>query len=115
MSGSSDPLPRPYATQQSVVFARQILSGSLSIIEGSVKLASLAHDIVPEWYSDPDFLVFGVISSDTDHLPTGTVRSYWSASALAREDGNIANYELRARDDVQTACQNIIQRFGGQE
>jgi hypothetical protein len=91
--------------------AKAVLSGELGIIEGSVRLSALSHGIVPVWHEDKDFLVFGVLASDTDHLPTGSARQYWSSAALAREDQNIARIEASAEANVIAACKNIIARF----
>jgi hypothetical protein len=91
--------------------AKVMLSGELGIIEGSVRLAALSHEIVPVWHEDRDFLVIGVLASDTDHLPTGSARQYWNPAALAREDQNIARIEAGAKADVIAACKNINRAF----
>ena len=88
-----------------------MLSGEISLIEGCVRLYALSHDLVQTWHDDPDFLVFGVVASDTDHLPTGSARKYWSSDALAREDLKIAAYEAKSRADILAACQSIVSRF----
>jgi len=95
-----------------VATAKAVLSGELGLIEGCVVLSGVAHGLVPRWHDDPDFLVFGVVASDTDHLPTGSARKYWNPDALAREDQRIAEYGAKSRTDIVTACQNIIARFG---
>lgn len=100
-----------WATQSAVETARAVLSGNVGIIQGSVRLASLAHDIVPNWTADEDFLVFGVLSSETDHLPVGSARQYWSQVALADADQEISRIEQSARDEVVRACANVIKRF----
>jgi uncharacterized DUF497 family protein len=51
-------------------------------IEGCIALARHAHDIVPNWAIDQDFVVFGAIASSTDHLPFGQIRTRWSATAF---------------------------------
>jgi len=56
--------------------AEAILAGDLGIIAGCVRLAALAHDAVPNWAADKDFVVFGALASETDHLPTGSARKY---------------------------------------
>jgi hypothetical protein len=100
-----------YAKQSAVEIAQAVIAGRIGIIEASVRLASLAHDIVPIWVDDEDFVVFGVLSSETDHLPTGSARQYWSATALAEADVDIARIEQNAREDVLRACTNVIKRF----
>jgi hypothetical protein len=91
--------------------AQAIIDGKLDFIEGSVRLASFAHDLVPEWALDKDFVVLGAFASDTDHLPYGTARQYWSKEALWEADGEIQAREDNNRDAILRACRNIIARF----
>jgi hypothetical protein len=94
-----------------IELAQSILSGELSLIPGSRRLAALAHDLVPDWRVDEDFVVFEALSSESDHLPTGAERQYWSRSALAREDQNIAHLEAHWCDRVRRACHHVIERL----
>lgn len=100
---------------QAVAAAKAVIAGELGIIEGAVQLSSLAHEIVPVWHKDKDFLIFGALISETDHLPTGTARKFWGVEALARADQNIARIEASARDNVLAACRSIIARFDTEE
>lgn len=81
------------------------------MIEGSIALAAYAHHIVPDWRVDPDFVVFGAIASNADHLPFGQVRSQWSTAALARADEEIEGITEGSRTQVRQACENVIARF----
>lgn len=92
--------------------ARAVLDNELGIIERSIKLAAYAHSVVADWATDPDFLVFGVLASETDHLPFGAVRDRWSVTALAKADAEIGVITQRNRDNVRQACENVIARFG---
>jgi hypothetical protein len=100
-----------HARRSAVETAQAVIAGKIGIIEGSIRLASLAHDVVPNWVTDEDFVVLGALSSETDHLPTGSARQYWSATALAEADVAIERIEQNAREDVFRACTNIIKRF----
>jgi len=100
-----------YSRRSTVETAEAVLARKIGIIEGSIRLASLAHDVVPDWVADEDFVVLGALSSETDHLPTGSARQYWSATALAEADVAIARIEQNAKEDVFRACTNIIKRF----
>jgi hypothetical protein len=92
--------------------ARAVLDGELDIVEGSIKLAAAAHSAIPDWRTDPDFVVFGVIASQIDHLPFGAIRDRWSDAALANADAEIEAITESNRDKVRQACQNVIARFG---
>jgi Protein of unknown function (DUF2489) len=91
--------------------ADAVASGRLGIIEGCRSLSTLAHDLVPDWRVDEDFVVFGAVNSETDALPTGTARQYWDSAALSREDVNIERAEALYREQVVSACRNVIKRF----
>src|SRR5277367_2091063 len=91
--------------------AQAMLDQDLGIIEGAVALAAYAHQVVPDWRVDPDFVVFGALSSSTDHLPIGEVRARWSDAALTKADAEIADITEKHRDSVFRACENVIARF----
>jgi|KBSSwiStaDraftv2_1062776.scaffolds.fasta_scaffold52565_4 hypothetical protein len=91
--------------------AQAVLDGEIGVIEGSIVLAARAHDIVPERAADPDFVVFGVLASETDHLPFGEVRSRWSDAALSKADAEIEAITEGHRMKVRQACENVIARF----
>ena len=100
-----------WSQAQAVRLARDILSGHVGLLEGCIPLASVAHDAVPDWRVDEDFVVFGAISSEITDLPFGQVRQRWSNGALARADLEIARYTETVRDRVYGACRNVIERF----
>jgi hypothetical protein len=91
--------------------AAAVISGRVGTIEGCRTLSSLAHDLVPDWRVDEDFVIFCAVASETDALPTGTARKHWAPAALAREDQEIKRAEQTYRDAVVAACHNIIARF----
>jgi hypothetical protein len=81
------------------------------VLEGCIPLASIAHGVVSDWASDPDFVVCGTVASEIDALPFGPVRERWSSAALARADANIARYSDAMREQILEACRNIVARF----
>ncbi len=103
--------PIVWSLRDALKTAEAVLAGELGIIEGSITLAAYAHEVVPDSRVDPDFVVFVVIASETDHLPFGRVRDLWSATALARADTEIEAITLRRRAGVRQACENVIARF----
>jgi hypothetical protein len=104
-------LPNVQAQAEAVRKARAILMGELGVLEGCIPLASLAHDVVPDWRIDPDFVVFGAVASEVDALPLGQARAHWSSEALAKADLEIARYTQFSKDQVLAACRSIISRF----
>ena len=99
------------AQAEAVQKARAIVAGELGVLEGCIPLASLAHDVVPDWRVDPDFVVFGAVASEIDDLPFGAVRDRWSSDALAKADQRIERYTRDSKDQVLEACRSIISRF----
>jgi hypothetical protein len=104
-------IPPAWPLRDALRVARAVLDGEISTIEGSIKLAGYAHDVVPAWCVDADFVVFGALASETDHLPVNRVRHLWSASALSRADEEMEAITVRHRASVQRACENLIARF----
>ena len=111
MTEKPTPPPRDWPLSEALDAARDVVAGNLGILDGCIKLASLAGDIVPDWTVDPDFRIFGSVASDTDHLPFGTVRARWSDAALARAGMELALIEADVRTNVIAACQRILARF----
>jgi hypothetical protein len=100
-----------WARHSVVGAATDMLQGRLGLTEGCRRLAGLAHDVVPDWRIDADFVVFGAVASETDNYPVGAARAHWNPEALEREDAKRAKYEGAVRDSVLKACGNVIARF----
>jgi hypothetical protein len=96
-----------------LTIARRVLSGELGVIEGSIKLNGYAYRMVRKGVRDRDFRTFDDVDCDTDHLPLGVVRSYWSANALAKVDIELESIARRHRAQVFQACENLLERFAG--
>lgn len=99
--------------RQVVETAQSMLDGQLSFLIGSRRLAALRHEVDVAG-SDADFLIFVGIASETDDLPLGEVRQYWSAQALARLKPEIQSTEAWAASVGTEACTSLIARFAGQ-
>ena len=67
------------------------MEGRLGVIEAARVLQELAFRVRAE--EDPDFMLFRFLDSESDALPVGPQRQYWSVSALEREDAKIAAFE----------------------
>lgn len=90
--------------------AQSMLSGKLSFLEGARSLSSLRHEAAI-LHDDADFMVFVAISSETDVLPIGKVRQFWSHDALEKLDTEIIEAELWAKKLGGDACESLIRRF----
>ena len=99
------------ARREAVAAAQAVLAGDLGIIEGARVLSSLAPRLVDNWATDPEFHVFGVLDSETDHLPVGRVRELWDPSALAEKDVTVQRIEAASRTEVEEACRRLMVRY----
>jgi Protein of unknown function (DUF2489) len=90
--------------------AQAILDSKITIIEGARLLSRLRHRTGVD-LSDPDFLTFVSIDSQTDHLPFGEARRYWAAEPLAKLDQEIAECEAFFREKAFGSCAQLVSRF----
>ena len=98
--------------RQAAEVAQAVLEHRLGICEGSRLLARLAHDLVPDWRMDPDFVVLGALDSDSDRFPLGQIRDQWDPTALAALDVEREEIERRTEPKVMAACRSIVLRLG---
>lgn len=99
-----------YQRKRAVEVAKGMIEGSIHYLEGACELASLRFEVgLPE--DDKDFLAFTGVSSETDHLPLGTARQYWSVEALARHEPEIQKSIEWAKGVSLAECKSIVSRF----
>lgn len=60
-----------------------------------------------------EFHIFGVILSETDHLPLSHVRKHYSPEALQRADKELEEIIKFYNDDMRAACEEILVRHDG--
>jgi len=101
---------------KSQIRARDI---ALHAIEGRISLLEAVRILTPILHANPqlvakeDYNTIIGIDSETDDLPIGRVRSEWDAGALAKKDIEIAECEMRWRDQILSVCRRILDRTGG--
>lgn len=90
--------------------ATGMIDGSIHYLEGAIELSSLRFEVgLPE--DDKDFLAFTGVSSETDHLPIGAPRQYWSQDALDRHEPEIEQSIKWAKEISLSECKSIVARF----
>ncbi|CAG9267560.1 DUF2489 domain-containing protein [Paraburkholderia unamae] len=99
------------ARRSLVDIAQAMLDGKLPFLEGAVQVLAIRSQLSGIADRDPDFDVFVVIHSETDHLPLEEQRSMWLPEALDRLDPEIKQSEEWARSFAPQACRNLIERF----
>ena len=95
---------------QVAALALEMLDGRISFLEGSIELSSLRFEAEVDEH-DEDFMAFVAIASETDSLPIGKSREYWSAEALERHKPAIEKATEWAKQFGIPACQSLIRRF----
>ena len=86
-----------------------VINGRVSVIETAKYLSYLRT-----WFradSDPDFLTFTAIDSETDHLPVGDERKHWSEEALLQKDVDIRKAEAFYSEVAKEAAANLIKKY----
>ncbi|MEQ8035955.1 hypothetical protein [Xanthomonas sp. WHRI 6106] len=99
------------ARRQAFEIASGILSGEVPILEGCHSLAGLRREVEVEDL-DPDFLTFGMISSEIDALPIGSIRARWAPEALAELEPDMQSAIAWATLQALPACDSLVRRFG---
>jgi hypothetical protein len=89
--------------------AVDLLEGRLGVIDAARELSRLAY--WTDLRSDADLTTFVAIDSETDALPVGNVRQYWSAEALQRKDPEIRHAEQLYRQAALEAAERLTKRF----
>lgn len=96
--------------ERAVEVASGMLDGSIHYLEGAIELASLRFEVgLPE--NDKDFLAFTGVSSETDHLPIGSARQFWSEASLLRHEEEIEKSIKWAKEVSLSECKSIVARF----
>lgn len=96
--------------QEIVRVAHRLLSGEVSIIEGSREMTRV-HFRSHSDERDEEFLTFIGIASETDHLPVGDVRRHWAEDALVLKDTEITEAEEFFRERAIKAARILIHRY----
>ena len=103
------------AQREAVEVARRMIVGDFGLIAGCRRLVRLSHIFVDDWCVDSDFVVFGAVESETDHLPLEDQRVHWDIAAYETKQQEVRHYEGEKRDQVLKACRSVIVRFGAPE
>ena len=80
-------------------------------LERTLELWSLGNKIYTEAWNT-EFHVFGVIASETDHLPLGSVREKCSSRFLWRADEELKEVIKCHKADLQKAYNEILVAHG---
>lgn len=89
--------------------ATAMIDGRMHLIDGCRRLTALRHEV-----ENPDsevFMPIRAIDSETDHFPIGDVRKQCAPDYLERVDEEMGRYLADAKEDILTACQEIVRAY----
>ncbi len=78
---------------------KDILLACRELSPFNVAISGLPEDVIE---------TFDVIASETDTLPIGSERQYWSKDALKDKDTRAENYRDRIKEEVLGALQMLL-------
>ncbi len=92
-----------------VAVATAMIEGRMHLIEGARRICALRHAVgQPE---NEVFMPIRAIESETDHFPLGEMRARCANDYLQRMDDEMNRYLDSARQDILSACKEIIRTF----
>jgi hypothetical protein len=94
-------------TKDAIVLATKLLKSDDDYLDIVIKLCRIGNKKYGQCW-DTEFHVFGVISSDTDHLPLNHVRGKCSNEFLVKSDEELSEIIESYRADVVNACTLIV-------
>jgi Protein of unknown function (DUF2489). len=89
---------------------RAILQGDIDIISGTRKLAGYNYQLFDGMIND-DFLPIVSFHEQTDDMPIGDQRQYYSKEFLSRMDKEYAEFETKVKQEIFDACHKLIERY----
>lgn len=97
-------------SEEAVKIAEQMLKSDENYLENVIELWRIGSDIHGQVW-DSEFHIFGLVASETDHLPLKHVRPNCSVEYLAKVDKELSKTIDYYRNDVVTACNQIIKQL----
>lgn len=95
---------------KAIELAGSLLESDAGYLEKVLELNSIGARLVGEVW-ETEFHVFGVIASDTDHLPTKKVCPLCSAAMLEKSDNELREIINSYRTEVSDACRRILSKY----
>lgn len=87
--------------------ARRLLSSDEYYLDNIFRLSNIGSNLYDQCW-DTEFHTFGLIASETDHLPLQHVRQHCSKEMLKKVDVEIAETITHYKDMVNSACNEVI-------
>ena len=93
--------------EEACSLANSILRSDENYLDNILNLWRIGEQLLGKVW-DTEFHVFGVIASDTDHLPLSKIRKYCSETMLEKSDIELSEIIKSYKNDVIEACNEIL-------
>lgn len=97
-------------SDDAIKLATKLLESDEDYLDNVIGLWRIGNNKYEQCW-DTEFHVFGVIESETDHLPLKHVRANCSPDFLAKSDKELAETIEFYRADVISACNTILNQL----
>lgn len=96
-------------SEEAITLAKKLLESDADYLNHVTDLCYIGNKLHGECWNT-DYHIFGLLSSELDHLPLSHVRSKCSSEFLAKSDKELAETIEYYRADVVSACNKIIKQ-----
>lgn len=97
--------------EKSCELAKALLTNNEDYLDIVLELSYLGNDIHGQCW-ETEFHIFGLIASETDHLPLKKVRLHCSEELLHKSDRETQETINYYSTQVQDACNVILAKYG---
>lgn len=97
--------------QRACELAKALLANDVDYLDRIIEMWKIGNRLYGEVWNT-EFHVFGVIESDTDHLPTKSVRPLCTERWQAESDRELDECIEFYRNQVTDACNEILAKYG---
>lgn len=94
-------------SEEAAKIAKNLLENDENYLDNIISLWRIGNEKYGQCW-DTEYHIFGLIESETDHLPLKHVRPNCSADFLIKADRELAVIKQYYRIDVTNACNKII-------
>jgi hypothetical protein len=91
--------------------AKKLLENNENYLDRVIELWKIGNTLYGQVW-DTELHIFGVIESDTDHLPTAKVRELCSKEWQAKADTEVSDCISFYEQKVSEACNEILSKHG---
>lgn len=97
--------------RKSCELAKALLTSNEDYLDTVLALSYLGNNIHGQCW-ETEFHIFGLITSETDHLPLKKVRQHCCDEFLSKSDSEIQEIINYYSTQVHAACSDILEKYG---